>query len=67
MNLFLLRISLTRRASVKYDDHGDWPVLADGYGSSLELVCQKAAVQNSATAWAASPVPGSIACSSLSG
>lgn len=46
---------------VTYGDRGDWPLGADGYGSSLERICPNAPVDDPAN-WAASqPHPSGLA------
>ena len=60
---FLLRDSLLTllflflRAGVSYDNKPPWPQLADGFGSSLELLCLDPLKQNSSSSWTASLVP----------
>jgi len=43
--------------SLKYDVEGDWSVLANGFGSSLELLCRDEKRLNDPIVWGATTVP----------
>lgn len=43
--------------SRRYSDVEGWPLAADGYGSSLELICDSVTNFSDPNSWRASPLP----------